>query len=194
MKKTDTGTVTIVSGLPRSGTSMMMAMLEAGGMEIVVDHVRTPDIDNPRGYYEFEKVKKIGEDTSWLPETRGKVFKMVSLLLFHLPPEYEYRIVFMQRDMNEMIASQAKMLTRLDRTGNDVDEQSIRKMFTGHLVQIEKWLTDQPNIETLYVRYRDVVEDPARNAAVVAGFIEHQALNIDGMVAVVDRSLYRNRV
>ena len=107
--------IIIVSGLPRCGTSLMMQMLVQGGFEAVTDHIRTADTDNPRGYYELEKVKKIKEDASWLPETRGKVVKMVSQLLFDLPASERYRVIFMQRDLDEMLASQEKMLERLNR-------------------------------------------------------------------------------
>src|SRR3954447_18868200 len=108
--------ITIVSGLPRSGTSLMMQMLDGGGVEVVTDHVRTADTDNPRGYYEYEQVKAIKRDTSWLPATRGKAFKMVSQLLYDLPPAETYRIIFMERDLDEVLRSQEKMLTRLGRT------------------------------------------------------------------------------
>ena len=87
--------IKIVSGLPRSGTSLMMQMLDSGGMEVVTDNIRTADVDNPKGYYEFERVKKIKEDSSWLKDTRGKVFKMVSMLLYDLPSDEEYKIIFM---------------------------------------------------------------------------------------------------
>ena len=105
--------IIIVSGLPRSGTSLMMQMLDQGGIAVVTDNVRTADTDNPRGYYEFEQVKKIKGDVSWLPGTRGKAFKMVSQLLYELPSNEKYRVIFMERDLDEMIRSQEKMLARL---------------------------------------------------------------------------------
>src|SRR5436309_9885827 len=101
--------IIIVSGLPRSGTSLMMQMLDNGGMEVVTDNIRTPDTDNPRGYYEFEQVKKIKHDTAWLPSTRGRAFKMVSQLLYDLPPSEQYAVIFMERDLDEVLASQEKM-------------------------------------------------------------------------------------
>ncbi|OYV85360.1 MAG: sulfotransferase family protein, partial [Planctomycetia bacterium 21-64-5] len=107
--------ITIVSGLPRSGTSLMMQMLDNGGIQVVTDGSRTADVDNPKGYYEFEKVKAIQRDTSWLAEARGKAVKMVSQLLYHLPGDERYRIIFMERDFDEMLASQEKMLARLGR-------------------------------------------------------------------------------
>ena len=108
--------IIVVSGLPRSGTSLMMQMLAAGGVEVVTDHVRTADTDNPRGYYEFELVKKIKQDASWLPEARGKAVKMVSQLLYDLPAGEKYRIIFLERDLDEVLVSQEKMLERLGRT------------------------------------------------------------------------------
>ena len=97
--------IIVVSGLPRSGTSLMMQMLERGGVEVVTDNIRTADTDNPRGYYEFEQVKKIKGDASWLPGTRGKALKMVSQLLYELPASERYRIIFMERDLDETILS-----------------------------------------------------------------------------------------
>src|SRR5438876_12209503 len=110
-----TAEIIIVSGLPRSGTSLMMQMLDSGGVEVVTDHVRAADTDNPRGYHEFEKVKRIKQDASWLPLTRGKALKMVSQLLYDLPPGENYRIIFMERDLDEVLRSQEKMLERLNR-------------------------------------------------------------------------------
>src|SRR5438105_1498707 len=105
--------IIIVSGLPRSGTSLMMQMLASGGVEVVTDNLRSADTDNPRGYYEFEQVKKVKQDQSWLPSCRGKAFKMVALLLLELPPTEKYRVVFMDRDLEEVLTSQEKMLERL---------------------------------------------------------------------------------
>ena len=103
--------ITVVSGLPRSGTSMMMKMLEAGGIPPVTDELRTADEDNPKGYYEFERVKAMDQgDTSWVVGARGKVVKVISALLKHLPPGEQYRVVFVRRNMPEILASQRKML------------------------------------------------------------------------------------
>src|SRR5262245_15575927 len=107
--------IIVVSGLPRSGTSLMMQMLDNGGIEVVTDNVRAADTDNPRGYYELEKVKRVKQDASWLPQARGKAFKMVSQLLYDLPASERYLVVFMERDFDEMLLSQEKMLQRLGR-------------------------------------------------------------------------------
>ncbi len=136
--------VIVVSGLPRSGTSLMMQVLHAGGIDVVTDNVRAPDIDNPRGYWEFERVKKIKEDAGWLPEMRGKAFKMVSQLLYHLPATERYRIVFMERDLDEVLASQEKMLARLGRAA--ATRADIAQAYTLHLTRLKSWLEEQPNM------------------------------------------------
>src|SRR5436309_14204442 len=136
--------IIIVSGLPRSGTSLMMQMLENGGVPVVTDHIRTADTDNPRGYYEFEQVKKIKEDASWLPQTRGKAFKMVSQLLYDLPPGERYQIIFMERDLDEMLLSQEKMLERSGRSAAPREE--MKRAFAAHLEKLHAWLARQPNM------------------------------------------------
>jgi hypothetical protein len=182
--------IVVVSGLPRSGTSLMMQMLDKGGVPAVTDSLRTPDVDNPRGYYEFEAVKKIKEDASWLPETRGKVFKMVSQLLYDLPASESYRIVFMRRDLDEMLDSQEKMLARLGRPSAPRDE--IKRAFTQHLDRLLAWLEKQPNMPVLFVRHGDLVADPRAQVERINAFFGGR-LDIEAMVAAVDPSLYRNR-
>src|SRR5690349_20802881 len=133
--------IIVVSGLPRSGTSLMMQMLDHGGIPTVTDNIRTADTDNPKGYYEFEQVKKLKEDASWLPATRGKAVKMVSQLLYDLPAHENYRIIFMERDFDEMIRSQEKMLARLNRPSAPADE--IKAAFARHLDRLRAWLAGQ---------------------------------------------------
>ena len=171
---------------------MMMRMLEAGGMEAVVDNLRTADADNPLGYYEFEKVKQIHKDSSWLAGARGKVFKMVSMLLFKLPPEYEYDIVFMKRNMPEILASQAKMLQRRETVGGNVDDRQMGELFSKHLDEIQAWLARQANMRVLYLNYRDAIDDPAGTVRRLTQFTGRQ-MSADRMAAVVEKSLYRNR-
>ena len=182
--------IIIVSGLPRSGTSLMMQMLTQGGLEAVTDHIRTADTDNPRGYYELEKVKKIKEDASWLPETRGKVFKMVSQLLFDLPASERYRVIFMQRDLDEMLVSQEKMLERLNRPA--APREAVKGAFERHLEKLHAWLDQQEHIRVLRVRYKDLVETPELMASRVNEFLGGQG-DVKAMAAAVDPSLYRNR-
>jgi hypothetical protein len=182
--------IVIVSGLPRSGTSLMCQMLDHGGVEVVTDLVRTPDADNPRGYYELEKVKKIKDDASWLPEARGKAVKMVSQLLYDLPATERYRIVFMRRDLDEILISQEKMLARLGRPAAPRDQ--IRRAFLGHLDRLHGWLDEQPHMAVLRVDYKSLVERPAEMAGVVSDFLGGRA-DAARMAASVDPSLYRNR-
>jgi hypothetical protein len=182
--------ITIVSGLPRSGTSLMMQMLANGGMDVVTDEIRAADTDNPRGYFEFERVKKIKQDATWLPGTRGRAFKMVSQLLYDLPATETYRVIFMERDFDEMLASQEKMLQRLGRPAAPRDE--IKQSYRLHLDRLREWLARQSNIHLLYVSYNDLLHKTAEETGRVTAFLNNE---IDGerMRAAVDPSLYRNR-
>ncbi|MDY6853888.1 MAG: sulfotransferase domain-containing protein [Thermodesulfobacteriota bacterium] len=184
--------IIIVSGLPRSGTSMMMQMLEAGGMSIVTDNIRKADEDNPRGYLEFEKVKKINEDASWLEDCRGKGFKMVSELLYHLPQNEQYKIIFMTREMKEMLASQRVMLKRLEREGSAVNDDDMSKIFRKHILKVKEWLERQPNMDVIYMNYNDLVKKPLENAEAVSHFLNDK-LNSEKMASVIDNSLYRQK-
>ncbi|MDY6970915.1 MAG: sulfotransferase family protein [Thermodesulfobacteriota bacterium] len=185
--------ITIVSGLPRSGTSMMMRMLEAGGMEVLVDNIRRADEDNPAGYYEFEKAKKIKDDSSWLRDAEGKAFKMVSMLLRDLPPGREYRIIFMKRIMAEILASQTRMLANLGRGGGGASDEEMGRLFNKHLVEIEKWLEKQNNMDVRYFSYNDILDRPLENLQALSQFLDN-GLDIKKMVNLVDRSLYRQRI
>jgi hypothetical protein len=182
--------IIIVSGLPRSGTSLMMQMLDNGGAAVVTDHIRSADTDNPKGYYEFEKVKTIQRDTAWLPATRGKAFKMVSQLLYHLPAEETYRIIFMERDLEEMLDSQEKMLMRLGRTPGPRDQ--ICRAYRVHLDRLHCWLGQQGNLVVLRVSYNALLQKPREHAERVRDFLRG-TVDVEGMVRTVDPSLYRNR-
>jgi hypothetical protein len=184
--------ITIVSGLPRSGTSMMMHMLEAGGMEVMVDHIRQPDADNPHGYYEFEPVKRIKEDAAFLEHAHGKAFKMVSALLYDLPPSQTYKILFMQRRLAEVLASQNIMLQRHGTRTQEVDDQKIALAFEKHLAEVTSWLAQQKHMQVLYVDYNKVITHSAASAQAVRHFLGNR-LDVQRMVAVVDQALYRNR-
>jgi hypothetical protein len=185
--------VVIVSGLPRSGTSMAMKMLEAGGMKLVVDNIRTADEDNPKGYYEDERVKDLAEMTEkgWLREVRGKVIKVVSSLLNCLPESNAYKVVFMRRNLHEVLASQTKMLVRRDEDSHSEDE-GLLTMYESHLEKVTFQLRFRPNFQALYLNYADVVKDPPTAAHRIADFIG-DGLDVDRMAGAVDGSLYRNR-
>jgi hypothetical protein len=192
--------ITIVSGLPRSGTSLMMKMLDKGGMEIITDHIRKADIDNPEGYYEFERVKKIKKDVSWLKDTRGKVFKMISMLLLDLPPSETYKIIFMERKMEEILASQKKMLKRKDltqRVDQDPDDETIKRLFIKHLHKINAWLRNQKNIEVLPIHYNTLIVSPEPEIDKIISFLNKTSISVrldkEKMVRVIKPELYRNR-
>lgn len=187
------GRIMIVSGLPRSGTSMMMRMLEAGGLPVLSDNLRRADQDNPRGYYEFEPVKAIQRDTSWLVDARGKVVKVVSMLLYHLPPEYPYTIVFMQRDLGEILASQNAMLRRSgkDEAARPSGEVMALK-FREHLDRLEAWLAKQDNIVVFHVSYNEVLADPDRLIAALNTFIGGR-LNEERAAGAVEPGLHHQR-
>jgi hypothetical protein len=182
--------IMIVSGLPRSGTSLMMQMLDRGGIEILTDRLRTPDLDNPRGYCEFEQVKKIKSDQSWLPNARGKAVKMVSQLLFDLPATEQYQVIFMERNLDEVLASQEKMLSRLNQVAGPQDQ--IRNAFEIHLQRFWKWVRNQPHVSILSVSYNQLMDDTRRQAERVHEFLGELG-DIDGMISAVDGTLYRNR-
>ncbi len=186
--------VIIVSGLPRSGTSMAMKMLEAGGVEPVVDNIRTADEDNPKGYYEDERVKQLAEmsDRSWFRDARGKAIKVVSSLLNYLPEDNFYKVVFMRRDLREVLASQAKMLDRRGEASH-TDDDDLMKMYAQHLQKVEFQLRFRRNFGTLYLSYPEVVADPATAARRIADFVGG-GLDVKRMIAAVDGSLYRNRL
>jgi hypothetical protein len=184
--------VTLVSGLPRSGTSMMMKMLEAGGLPVLADHLRTADEDNPEGYYEFERVKKIEHDQAWLEDARGKVVKMISALLKHLPPTYPYKIVFMRRKIEEVLASQRQMLLRRGKPTHATSDDKMAANFAHHIERVEAWIASQPNVEVLYVSYNDLMQSPERHCAEVVRFL---GLPLDParMASVASGALYRQR-
>lgn len=185
--------ITIVSGLPRSGTSMMMMMLEAGGLAPMTDGIRAADADNPKGYYEFERVKKIKEDTAWLPEARGKVVKMISQLLLDLPAEYEYRIIFMRRKMEEILASQKEMLVRrgTNKPGGPGDEE-MGKMLGMHVDQVLRTMSGRDNVELLEVDYNAMLREPRRDIDRLNAFLGG-GLDTAAMAGAIDKSLYRQR-
>jgi hypothetical protein len=185
--------IIVVSGLPRSGTSMMMRMLDAAGLSIVTDAIREADEDNPRGYFELEQVKDLdkGGDKSWLPGHRGKVIKIISFLLTDLPDSCFYKVVFMRRDLDEVIASQNKMLVRRDEKV-DGDDEKMKELYARHLRKLEVQLGERGNFEILDVHYREVIDDPRAQARRVGKFLGLSD-RADAMAEAVDPSLYRNR-
>ena len=184
--------ITIVSGLPRSGTSMMMQMLAAGGMPALADNVRQADEDNPRGYYEFERVKQVESDAAWLDEAEGKAVKMVYRLLYDLPADRAYRVIFMSRELDEVVASQEVMLARKGKANGGLDTARLVEVYRRQLDDVIRWLKEQPNFSVLSVEYHDVLGDPEQVARRLNGFLDGR-LNMDAMISVPDWTLYRQR-
>lgn len=184
--------ITIVSGLPRSGTSMMMQAIEAGGIPALTDNIRKKDEDNPKGYYEFEPVKKTKDNPSWVPGARGKVVKMVYSLLYDLPEAYEYRVVFMRRNMDEILTSQKKMLERSGKQGAKVSDEKLAELFKTQLEKFDCWIAAQKNFSILPVDYKDMIASPKSQCEKINNFLGG-VLDIDASVEAVDPSLYRNR-
>ena len=186
--------VVVVSGLPRSGTSMMMKMLEAGGLPPLTDEIREADSDNPKGYYEFERVKQLDKgDMDWLPQAEDKAVKVISALLQHLPATHRYKVIFMERHMPEILASQRKMLVHRGEDADKMDDERMAELFAKHVQKVKSWLADQDHFDTLYIHYSDALQDPTTAAERVVAFLEDRDLDVEKMVGVVDPNLYRNR-
>jgi len=184
--------ITVVSGLPRSGTSMVMQMLAAGGIEVLADGRREADESNPRGYFEYELVKNLRNDNSWLGAAQGKAVKIITQLLPALAMKYRYRILYVERDLDEVLASQRRMLARDGSASPRISDDQLRRTFSAQATRIRRWLAQRPNVELLTVNYRLVIDDPARWSADIATFLGND-LDVAAMAAAVTPTLYRIR-
>jgi hypothetical protein len=184
--------ITIVSGLPRSGTSLMMQMLAAGGLPVLSDGERKSDTDNPRGYLEWERIKQLPKDPTCIAEAEGKVVKVISQLLLSIPDGYDYRVIFMQRPLREVLKSQDEMLSRRGTVATSGDNSAVEKAFQGHLKQVDKWLAGKKNIGVLRMQYHRILNEPQAAATEIAVFL-NTPLKIEAMSQQVDSNLYRNR-
>lgn len=184
--------ITIVSGLPRSGTSMMMQMLHAGGMKILTDNLREADQNNVKGYFEYEKVKTLNEDNSWVGNAEGHALKVISQLLPHLPNGFEYKVIFMERNLGEILRSQEKMLENLGRKEEGGNPDILKEAFRKHLQKTKKWLANQENMDVIYISYKEAVQNPLEQATLINDFLDNN-LSAEQMASVVDTSLYRQR-
>lgn len=183
----------VVSGLPRSGTSMMMKMLEAGGIPPLQDNIRTADEDNPKGYYEFERVKKLPNDTAWMPEAVGKAVKIIALLLTKLPLKgYRYKVLFMRRDIEEIMKSQKQMLIRRGESPDKISDEEMITTYNRHLSEVLSFLEANSCFTVFFVNYNDLMRDPEDWVPRIAAFLGKE-IDIEAMKAVVDPNLYRNR-
>lgn len=185
--------IVVVSGLPRSGTSMMMRMLEAGGVPVFTDGVRTPDLDNPQGYYELEAVKGLHKGRhEFLAEARGRAIKVVSPLLRYLPRDHRYRIILMRRRMAEVLASQRLMLQHRREPEQRFDDRKLAALYEEDLRKVEQWMSSQPNVQALFVSYNGLLDEPLAELARVDQFLGG-GLDLLAMAAMADQALYRQR-
>ena len=185
--------IIVVSGLPRSGTSVMMQMLAEGGLPIFTDNLRTADESNQKGYYEHEAVKTLARTNKWVDEATGKVVKVVAPLVHFLPPRHNYKIIFMLRDLDEIVASQHKMLMRIGKQKADAYPAGLHLIYSQHLETSKKWMDEMLNVDVLYVNYTEVVNNSAVVAQQIVEFLE-LPLEINKMTTTVDKSLYRERI
>jgi len=184
--------ITIVSGLPRSGTSLMMQMLAAGGLPIVSDGLRVADADNPRGYCEWERIKQLPQEPQCIAEAEGKVVKVISQLLFALPAGHDYQVIFMERPLPEVVASQAEMIRRRGTAGPALNDAAMTAALKTHFNQVNAWFQRKPEIRLHRLPYHQVLQDAARSASGIQEFLQ-RSLNVAAMAAQVDGSLYRHR-
>lgn len=180
--------ITIVSGLPRSGTSLMMQMLTKGGIEPLTDKVRQADKSNPKGYFEYSPVMSIHKDNSWLDKGKNKSVKIVAPLLKHLDTKFRYKIIFMQRNLNEIIKSQHIMAGK----ASDILPIKLYNSYVKLLEDIDDWKENEPGVEIIYIDYKEVLDNPEENASLVEKFVG-KSLDKDAMASCIDKKLYRNR-
>lgn len=171
---------------------MMMQMLDKGGLDIFTDGLRTPDENNPKGYYEHELVKSLARNKAWVKEAKGKAVKVISHLLFELPANYHYRIIFMERDLDEVLKSQHHMLVRDGKAKDDTINIRLVNAFQQNLQKVKDWAPKQGNIDILFVSHRNLIDNPTEELAKVSTFLGGN-LNIQEMASVVDKSLHREK-
>ena len=184
--------VTVVSGVPRSGTSLAMQMLQAGGIPALTDGLRALDEDNPRSYLEFERVKHLRTDKAWLADAAGKAVKVIHLLLSELPDDRPYRVVFMERNLSEVVRSQAAMLARSGRAGGGLPPERLVAVYEQQLAAVQAWLAARPAFQVLRVPYRELVAEPDAWVPRVDEFLGG-GLDRAAMRAAVEPALHRQR-
>ena len=183
--------ITVVSGLPRSGTSMLMQMLDAAGYPCLTDGVRQADADNPRGYFEYDKVKRLRRDCSWMPEAKGKAIKIIAQLIPFLPFQFSYRVIFIERDISEVLSSQRKMLQRQGKNGGNLSDAQLHRIFERQLLEVKQML-GQRNVAMLDVAYSDTLQRPMEIAEKIREFLRED-LDVCAMAAAMAPNLHRQR-
>jgi predicted AlkP superfamily phosphohydrolase/phosphomutase/tetratricopeptide (TPR) repeat protein len=190
-------TFVLVSGLPRSGTSLMMQMLEAGGIEPMTDRERVADVDNPKGYYEWEAIKRIGKHPELLDDEaiNERAIKCVSMLLPRMPTKHDYKVIFMLRPIAEVVASQRAMTSRLGTKAANLDKEQLERGLRAHREEVRRWAASVPHIDWLEVDYPLVVREPSTAISRLVQFLGRERLpNEAAMAGVVDPVLHRHRV
>ncbi len=170
----------------------MMQMLEAGGIPAVTDGRRAADQHNPRGYFEDERARWLPQDSSWMAEACGKAVKVIYRLLPHLPPELEYRVLFMERDPGEVYDSQQEMLLAQGDNAAGQDRDSIVRALSQDLDTVRMWVAEQPNIRCFAVPYSELISGPKIWISQIGQFLDG-GLDEPAMSATVDPALYRHR-
>jgi hypothetical protein len=192
-KKDQNERIVVVSGLPRSGTSMMMRMLARAGIEPLTDEQRAADADNPRGYFEFERVKQLRNgDSAWLPQARGRAVKVIAFLVEYLPPEYEYDVIFMRRAMPEILASQREMLVRRGEDPDAVSDAEMARLFEQHMAAVVALAKGRKNIRLIELDYNGLMKDPRPQVEALAKFLRGR-VEAERMLEAIDPALYRQR-
>jgi hypothetical protein len=185
--------ITVVTGIPRSGTSLMMQMLQAGGMQLLIDEHRRADASNPKGYFEFELVKHISKNSFWINNAEGKAVKIIIPHLFHVPLMHDYKILFMERKIEQIIKSQTIMLNRKNNNVTELENQKLATIFKKQLIVAKKWIKTQHRMRTLYISYNGLIEDRGFIVDKIIKFLEI-TLDKQGMLNTIDKNLYRQRI
>ena len=183
--------IIIVSGLPRSGTSLIMQMLQAGGVSVLTDKVRKPDKANPEGYFEYEAVKDLQNRPEIIREASGKAVKVISHLLQYLPSGYSYKVIFTQRNLDEVLDSQEKLLAHLKKT-DSADRDHFKDIYLKHLDEVRKQLASRSNTDTLFLNYEEIITQPGDASQAIEQFLGEN-LDTKQMQQTVNPALYRNR-
>ncbi len=169
----------------------MMQMLAAGGMKLLSDFERKADEDNRRGYYEWEPAKVLPAHPERIDEAEGKVVKVISQLLLSIPEGRKCKVIFMERPLPEVLASQDEMLRRRGRS-DFVSHDVMATAFEKHLEEVDAWLKKSPDISVYRIEYTRLIEDPLGSSSAIKNFLALE-LNVEAMAQQVDPALYRNR-
>ena len=182
----------IVTGLPRSGTSLVMSLLAAGGHPILEDHRRAPDPDNPRGYYEFEPVKSLMRDNTWLHAHAGQAIKIISTLLPFIPPDLPLDVIWIQRHLPEVLASQSTMLMRAGKP-LAANPALLATAFQKQTMATEAFLTRRPRTRVLALQHHELLQSPVQQISRLLDFLP-SLQNESKMLQTIDPALHRQRL